>query len=73
LKTEQKTGTEDRRRQGPKTKNCVGNVKMNGEKEKGWAGVYILENTPPLGGGEISANVIWGKKYEKAMRKKGEI
>jgi hypothetical protein len=38
------------------------------------AGVYILENTlPPLGGGEISADVIWGKKYEKAKRKKGKI
>jgi hypothetical protein len=27
---------------------------------------------PPPGGGEISANVIWGKKYEKAKRKRGE-
>jgi hypothetical protein len=36
-------------------------------------GVYILENTPPpLGGGEISADVIWGKKYEKAKRKRGK-
>jgi hypothetical protein len=34
------------------------------------SGVYILENTlPPLGGG-ISADVIWGKKYEKAKRKR---
>ncbi len=31
-----------------------------------------MENTPPLGGGGISADVIWGKKYEKAKRKKGE-
>jgi hypothetical protein len=30
-----------------------------------------LENTPPLGG-EISANVIWGKKYEKAKRIRGK-
>jgi hypothetical protein len=35
------------------------------------AGAYILENTP--GGGGISADVIWGKKYEKAMRKKGKL
>ncbi len=28
----------------------------------------------PLGeGGEISADVIWGKKYEKAKRKKGKM
>ncbi len=31
-----------------------------------------MENTPPPGGGEISADVIWGKKYEKAKRKRGE-
>ncbi len=32
-----------------------------------------MKNTPPpLGGGKISANVIWGKKYEKAKRKRGE-
>jgi hypothetical protein len=37
-------------------------------------GVYILENTPPPGGGEkISADVIWGKKYEKAKRKRGKM
>jgi hypothetical protein len=35
------------------------------------SGVYILENTPPWGGG-ISADVIWGKKYEKVKRKRGE-
>ncbi len=36
------------------------------------AGAYILENTtPPPPGGEISADVIWGEKYEKAKRKKG--
>ncbi len=35
------------------------------------AGVYILENTPPRGG-KISADVIWGKKYEKVERKRGE-
>jgi hypothetical protein len=28
---------------------------------------------PPLGGGgKISADVIWGKKYEKVERKRGE-
>ncbi len=38
------------------------------------AGVYILENTPPPGGGNgISADVIWGKKYEKVKRKKGKM
>ncbi len=31
-----------------------------------------MEYTPPLGGGEISADVIWGKKYEKVKRKRGE-
>ncbi len=30
-----------------------------------------MENTPPWGG-EISANVIWGKKYEKVKRNKRE-
>jgi hypothetical protein len=39
------------------------------------AGAYILENTPPppWGRGKISAEVIWGKKYEKVMRKRGKI
>jgi hypothetical protein len=38
------------------------------------AGVYIMENSPPPGGGgEISADVIWGKKYEKAKRKRGKM
>jgi hypothetical protein len=38
------------------------------------AGVYKMENTPPpLGGGKISAGVIWGKKYEKARRKRGKM
>jgi hypothetical protein len=39
------------------------------------AGVYILENTPPPPGGEekISADVIWGKKYEKGKRKRGKM
>jgi hypothetical protein len=34
-------------------------------------GAYILENTPPPGGGG-NADVIWGKKYEKAKRKSGK-
>jgi hypothetical protein len=34
-------------------------------------GVYILENAPPPRGG-ISSDDIWGKKYEKAKRKRGE-
>ncbi len=39
------------------------------------AGVYILENTPPPppGEGKISADGIWGKKYEKAKRKWGNV
>ncbi len=36
------------------------------------AGVHILENTPP-GGGEISADVILGKKYENCKRKRGKM
>ncbi len=35
----------------------------------------MLENTPPpLGGGGkgISADVLWGKKYKKAKRKREE-
>ncbi len=36
------------------------------------AGFYILENTLLLGEGKISANVIWGKQYEKAKRKEGK-
>jgi hypothetical protein len=35
------------------------------------AGAYILVNTPPPLGG-ISANVIWGKKYDKWKRKGGK-
>ncbi len=32
-----------------------------------------MENTfPPWGGGEILADVIWGKKYEKVKIKRGE-
>jgi hypothetical protein len=31
-----------------------------------------LENTTPRGGEGISADVIWGKKYENAKNKKGE-
>ncbi len=36
---------------------------------------WRIPNTPPLpsGGGEILANVIWGEKYEKAKRKRGEM
>ncbi len=37
---------------------------------KSYTGVYILENTPPPLEGEISANVIWGEKFEKG--EKGE-
>ncbi len=34
-------------------------------------GLYIGKY-PPLVGGEISADIIWGKKYEKVKRKRGE-
>jgi hypothetical protein len=34
----------------------------------------ILENTlPPLGGEKITANIIKGKKYEKAKRKRRKM
>ncbi len=37
-------------------------------------GLYNGKYPPPLGGGEkISADVIWGKKYEKAKRKRGKM
>jgi hypothetical protein len=32
----------------------------------------IFWKIPPPPRGKISADVIWGKKYEKAKRKKGE-
>jgi hypothetical protein len=32
----------------------------------------IYWKIPPPGGGEISADVNWGKKYEKVKRKRGE-
>jgi hypothetical protein len=36
-------------------------------------GPIYWEIPPPPGGGEISANVIWGKKYEKGKRKAGNL
>ncbi len=36
-------------------------------------GLYIGKYTPPEGGGGISADVIWGKKYEKGKRKRGKM
>ncbi len=35
-------------------------------------GLYIVKCPPPQGGG-ISANVVWGTKYEKAKRKRGKM
>ncbi len=35
------------------------------------SGVYILENTPPWGG-EISADVIWGKNMKRRREKEGK-
>jgi hypothetical protein len=32
----------------------------------------IYWKIPPVGGGGISADVIWGKKYDKAKRKRGK-
>jgi hypothetical protein len=37
-------------------------------------GLYIGKYPPSPGGEEkISADVIWGKKYEKAKRKRGKM
>jgi hypothetical protein len=37
-------------------------------------GLYIGKYPPPPPGeGEISADVIWGKKYEKWKRKRGKM
>jgi hypothetical protein len=33
--------------------------------------VYILKKNPPPRERRISANLIWGKKYERWMRKRG--
>jgi hypothetical protein len=38
------------------------------DKEIVYRGLYIGKYPPPPGG--ISADVIWGKKYEKAKRKR---
>ncbi len=35
------------------------------------SGAYILENTPPRGG-EISADVIWGKNMKRQKEKGGK-
>jgi hypothetical protein len=36
-------------------------------------GAYILENTPPLGGGGgIPADVIWGKNMKRRREKGGK-
>ncbi len=37
------------------------------------ARVYILENTPPPGGGGISADVIWGKNMKRGREKGGNV
>jgi hypothetical protein len=42
-------------------------------EQQGEAGVYILENAPPPRGEKISADIIWGKKYEKGKRKRGKM
>jgi hypothetical protein len=45
---------------------------MHKTVKKNFPGVYILENTPPPGGGENISDVIWGKKYENVKNKKVE-
>jgi hypothetical protein len=37
-----------------------------------YRGLYIGKYPPPLGGG-ISADVMWGNKYEKVKRKRGKM
>jgi hypothetical protein len=50
---------------------------MKPVKSKRDAFIYIQGSIfwkiPPPGGEKISADVIWGKKYEKAKRKKGKM
>jgi hypothetical protein len=47
-----------------KIKQCFGsNINFRG--------LYIGKYPPP--GGGISADVIWGKKYEKTKRKRGKM
>jgi hypothetical protein len=41
---------------------------MTSRQKKG----SIFWKIPPGGGGGIPVDVIWGKKYEKAKRKKGK-
>jgi hypothetical protein len=53
----------DSRLQGEGTQRLTEEVQLLGK------GTYILENPHPPGGEKI-ANVIWGKKYEKAKRKR---
>ncbi len=36
-------------------------------------GPIYWKNIPPRGAGEISADDIWGEKYEKAKRKRGQM
>jgi hypothetical protein len=53
-------------------------VRENPEQEEclyavGPTGVYILEKTPSPQGGGISADIIWGEKYEKAKRKRQKM
>jgi hypothetical protein len=58
--------------------SCFRSVYQNRQpinfKSANCTGVYIMENNPPpRGGGEISDDVIWGKKYEKAKRKRRKM
>jgi hypothetical protein len=53
--------------------NVVQFIQENVEQYCLAIGAYILENTPPPPGGEISADVIWGKKYEKVKKKREKM
>jgi hypothetical protein len=48
-------------------------VRINDTGERKCRGLYIGKYPPLGGGGKISADVIGGKKYEKAKRKRGKM
>ncbi len=56
------------------TEICKKKVKNRIWKSRACRGLYIGKYPPPpLGGRKISGDVIWGKKYEKAKRKRGKM
>jgi hypothetical protein len=52
--------------------SCIFLAEFKRKKYHILPGVYILKNTLPPLGEQISANVIWGEKYEKVRRKGGK-